>query len=54
VELEGDILTIATKGKERRYTKEVLLPAEGRRESLKTSYRNGLLEVTLVKAGQGP
>jgi len=54
VELEGDILTIATQGKERRYTKEVLLPAAGRRESLKTSYRNGLLEVTLAKAGQGP
>ncbi len=53
VELEGDILTIAAEGKDRKYTKEILLPAKGTREALKTSYRNGILEVTVAKAGKG-
>ena len=52
VELEGDILTIAAEGKDRKYNKEVLLPAKGKRESLKSSYRNGILEVTVAKAGK--
>ena len=52
VELEGDILTLAAEGKDRKYTKEVLLPAKGKRESLKSSYRNGILEVTVAKAGK--
>lgn len=53
VELEGDILTLTAEGKDRKYTKEILLPAKGRRESLRTSYRNGILEVTVAKAGKG-
>ena len=53
VQLEGDILTIAAEGKDRKYNKEVLLPAKGKRESLRTSYRNGMLEVTVAKAGKG-
>lgn len=54
VELEGDILTLAAEGKDRKYTKEILLPAKGKREALKTSYRNGILEVTVPKAQKGP
>ena len=54
VELEGDILTIIADGKDRKYTKEILLPAKGKRESVRTSYRNGILEVTVAKAGKGP
>ncbi len=53
VELEGDILTIAAEGKDRKYNKEILLPVKGKRESLRTSYRNGILEVTVTKAGKG-
>lgn len=53
VELEGDILTIIADGKDRKYNKEILLPAKGKRESLRTSYRNGILEVTVAKAGKG-
>jgi len=53
VELEGDILTIAAEGRDRKYNKEILLPAKGKRESLKTSYRNGILEVTVAKARKG-
>ncbi|MBI3625219.1 MAG: Hsp20/alpha crystallin family protein [Candidatus Rokubacteria bacterium] len=53
VELQGDILTLAAEGKDRKYSKEILLPAKGKRESLKSSYRNGILEVTVAKAGKG-
>jgi len=53
VELEADILTITAEGKDRKYNKEILLPAKGKRESLQTSYRNGVLEVTVAKAGNG-
>jgi HSP20 family protein len=52
VELEGDILTITAEGKDRKYNKEILLPAKGKRESLQTSYRNGVLEVAVAKAGK--
>ncbi|MBI3078573.1 MAG: Hsp20/alpha crystallin family protein, partial [Deltaproteobacteria bacterium] len=34
-------------------SKEVLLPCPGRSSSLKTSYRNGILEIVLAKAGKG-
>ena len=53
VELEGDILSIAADGKNRKYNKEILLPAKGKPESLKTSYRNGILEITVSKAAKG-
>jgi HSP20 family protein len=49
VELNGDVLAIETAG-ERRYAKEVLLPAPGDPASLRTSYRNGILEVRVRKA----
>ncbi|PTL36255.1 heat-shock protein Hsp20 [Candidatus Methylomirabilis limnetica] len=52
VELKDDILTISAEGKDRKYSKEILLPAKGKQESLKTSYRNGILEVTVAKAGK--
>lgn len=61
VELEGDILTIAAEGKDlptgqagRKYSKEILLPAKGKRDSLRTSYRNGILEIIVTKAGNSP
>ena len=48
-ELKGDILTITTTG-ERKYTKEVLLPAKVKEGSLKSTYRNGVLEIEMEKA----
>lgn len=60
VELVGDILTIAAESKDlrgqagRKYQKEILLPAKGTRASLKTSYHNGILEVTVAKAVENP
>ncbi len=52
-ELEGDILTITSRGKAHKYQKEVLLPSKGQADSLKTSYRNGILEITLRKTRDG-
>lgn len=49
VELLGDILQIETTG-ERRYAKEVLLPAAGDPASLRSSYRNGILEIRVRRA----
>lgn len=49
VEVTGDILNIATSGKGRQYAKEVLLPSKVKSETLKTSYKNGILEITLEK-----
>jgi HSP20 family protein len=49
VELHGDILAIETTG-ERRYAKEVLLPAAGDPATLRSTYRNGILEIRVRKA----
>jgi HSP20 family protein len=50
VELEGDILTIKATGRERKYEKELLLPAQVIASSLQRSYQNALLEIRLNKA----
>jgi HSP20 family protein len=49
VEISGDILNITAVGTRRKYAKEVLLPAKAKKDSLKSSYKNGVLEVTLEK-----
>ena len=54
VELNDDVLIITAEGKDRKYSKEILLPAKGRRDSVRTSYQNGILEVTAAKAEAGP
>ena len=54
MELNDDVLIITAEGKDRKYSKEVLLPAKGRSDSLHTSYKNGILEVTAAKAKAGP
>ncbi|MBI4498613.1 MAG: Hsp20/alpha crystallin family protein [Chloroflexi bacterium] len=51
VEVEGDILTLRAEGPQRKYAKEVLLPALVAAASLRQSYQNGILEVRLEKAG---
>ena len=51
--VKGDILEISAEGKDRKYHKEVLLPTVVEAAPRETSYRNGILEVKLVKA-QGP
>jgi len=49
VDLKGDILEIKAVGKDRKYHKEVLLPAKVKIETLKSSYKNGILEIKIKK-----
>ena len=49
IEIEGDILSLSAEGEERKYSKEVLLPAEVEEETADSSYENGILEVELRK-----
>ncbi len=45
-----DRLTISVATRDRKYYKEVKLPTEAEPKGAKTSYKNGVLEVTLKKA----
>jgi HSP20 family protein len=50
VEVEGDILSLETTG-ERKYAKEVLLPAPVVADPVHRAYINGILELRLKKGG---
>ena len=47
--VEGDILEIAAASRDRKYLKEILLPAFVQPETLESSYRNGILEIKMAK-----
>lgn len=47
--LKDDILTLSAERAERKYRKEVLLPAECSSESLTVGYRNGIVEIKCMK-----
>jgi len=49
LDLKGDILEIKAVSKDRKYHKEVLLPAKVKPETLQSSYKNGVLEVKIKK-----
>ncbi len=49
IEVAGDILNLAASDGDRKYAKEILLPGKVKPESMKTSYKNGILEITLEK-----
>jgi HSP20 family protein len=49
VEVHGDVLILETTG-ERKYAREVLLPASVDAEGLEKTYRNGILEIRLKKS----
>lgn len=49
VEVKGDILNIAARSGDRKYHKEVLLPAPVKAETLTSSYKNGILEIRIKK-----
>jgi HSP20 family protein len=49
IEVSQDMLNLTASNKDRKYAKEILLPCKVKREPLKTSYKNGILEVTLGK-----
>lgn len=46
--LEGDVLTLEAKN-EKKYRKEVILPAQVNKSTLKSSYKNGILRISLHK-----
>lgn len=49
LDLKGDILDISAQSGDRKYHKEVLLPAKVKTETLTSSYKNGVLEVKMKK-----
>lgn len=49
LDLKGDILEIKAVNKDRKYHKEVLLPAKVKPETLESSYKNGILEIKIKK-----
>jgi HSP20 family protein len=49
VDLKGDILDISGRSSERKYHKEVLLPAKIKPETLTSRYQNGILEIRIQK-----
>jgi len=49
LDLKGDILDILAQSGDRKYHKEVLLPAKVKTETLTSSYKNGILEVKIKK-----
>jgi HSP20 family protein len=49
LDLKGDILEIKAVSRERKYRKEVLLPAKVKPETLVSNYKNGVLEVKIKK-----
>lgn len=51
-EIKGDILAIEASNKDRKYAKEILLPGAVDGDKMQSSYKNGVLEITLPKAGK--
>lgn len=49
-EARGDVLTLSAHRGERKYRKEILLPAPVRAQDATSSYRNGVFEIELPKA----
>jgi HSP20 family protein len=49
IEVVGDILNLTASDKDRKYAKEILLPGQVKPDPVKTSYKNGILEITLEK-----
>lgn len=49
LEVKGDILELTAEGKDRKYSKEVLLPSPVKAATMESSYKNGILEVRFNK-----
>lgn len=49
VNVRGDVLEISAEGQRRKYRKELLLTSAVKPESLVTTYKNGIVEITLTK-----
>lgn len=49
IEVAGDILHLSATNGDRKYAREILLPGKVKPESVKSSYKNGILEIILEK-----
>ena len=49
LDLKGDILDISAQSGDKKYHKELLLPAKVKPENLTSNYKNGILEVKIKK-----
>jgi len=47
--VQGDILTLSAAGDDRKYYKEVILPEDVDADTLKSKYKNGVLEIRISK-----
>lgn len=48
-ELQGDILKLSAESGDRKYTKEILLSSKVKEDKIESSYKNGILELKLIK-----
>ena len=51
IEVKGDILELTAETKDRKYSKEILLPSPVDADAIESSCRNGILEIKLTKKG---
>jgi HSP20 family protein len=49
IDLLGDILNISAESGDKKYRKELLLPAKGKSGGLTSSFKNGILEIKIKK-----
>jgi len=49
VEVKEDVLVLTAEGKDRKYSKEILLPSPVEADTMVSSYKNGILELRLAK-----
>ncbi len=49
IEVTGDILNLTASDTDKKYAKEILLPSKVNPQSLKNTYKNGILEIMLEK-----
>lgn len=50
IEVEGNVLTLKASGRDRRYAKDIVLPAPVDAASMQRSFQNAILEIRLDKA----
>jgi HSP20 family protein len=49
IEVKDDILELKAEDSDKKYHKEILLPSKVKKKSLCSTYKNGVLEITLTK-----
>lgn len=49
IEVKDDILELTAEDSDKKYHKEILLPSKVKKESLRSTYKNGVLEIILTK-----